>query len=225
VGTPTDFGVPTDNSISLRLVRILRLPHTARYEKETEMTKRGFMFCAAAVSVVLLSACGGQDSATTPPRMPFNQADVDYAVDMSMHHSQGVTMADLAATQARSPQVKALAERIRQAQATEVDRIAEWLNDWQSKGATMPPHGHSDEAPDVPGMMSLEEMARLERASGREFDRLFLSMMIRHHQGAIQLAQQETTRGASAEAKRAAQNVSTTQSGEVREMKQLLAQL
>jgi uncharacterized protein (DUF305 family) len=189
------------------------------------MAIRRLILCAAAGSMVLLSACGGQHSATTPPAPPFNQADVDYAVDMSMHHSQGVTMADLAATQARSSKVQALAERIRQAQATEVDRIAEWLNDWQSKGATMPPHGHSDEAPDVSGMMSVEEMAKLERASGREFDRLFLSMMIRHHQGAIQLAQQETTRGASAEAKRVAQNVSATQSGEVREMKQLLAQL
>jgi uncharacterized protein (DUF305 family) len=189
------------------------------------MTIRGLTLCAAAVSMIMLSACGGQDSATTPPAPPFNQADVDYAVDMSMHHSQGVTMAEFAATRASSSKVKALAERIRQAQATEVDRIAEWLTDWQSRGATMPPHGHTDEAPDVPGMMSLEEMAELEHAHGREFDRLFLSMMIRHHQGAIQLAQQETTRGASAEAKRVAQNVSTTQSSEIREMKQLLAQL
>jgi uncharacterized protein (DUF305 family) len=188
------------------------------------MTIRGLSLCAAAVSMIMLSACG-QDSATTPPAPPFNQADVDYAVDMSMHHSQGVTMTELAATQAPSSKVKALAGRIRQVQAKEVDRIAEWLNDWQSRGATMPPHGHSDEAPDVPGMMSLEEMEKLERATGRDFDRLFLSMMIRHHQGAIQLAQQETTRGASAEAKRVAQNVSTAQSGEVREMKQLLAQL
>jgi uncharacterized protein (DUF305 family) len=207
------------------LAGALRLPDTARYQKEPEMTIRGLTLWAAAVSVMVLSACGGQDSATTPPAPPFNQADVDYAVDMSMHHSQGVTMADLAATQAGSSRVKVLAERIRQAQATEVDRIAGWLNDWQSKGATMPPHGHSDEAPDVPGMMSDEEMAKLERAIGREFDRLFLSMMIRHHEGAIQLVQQEAAQGASAEAKRVARNVSTAQSREILEMKQLLAQL
>jgi uncharacterized protein (DUF305 family) len=89
----------------------------------------------------------------------------------------------------------------------------------------MPPHGHSDEAPDVPGMMTDEEMAKLERATGREFDRLFLSMMIRHHQGAVQLAQHETRSGASAEAKRVAQNVITTQSAEMREMKQLLTEV
>jgi uncharacterized protein (DUF305 family) len=188
------------------------------------MTKRGLVVLATALSV-LLTACGGQDSGSAPPAPPFNQADVDYAVDMSMHHSQGVSMAELAATQARSPKVKALATRIRQAQGKEVDRIAGWLNDWQAKGATMPPHGHSDDAPDVPGMMNPDEIAKLERASGRAFDRLFLSMMIRHHQGAIQLAEHETKSGASAEAKDVAQNLITTQSAEMREMKQLLAEV
>jgi uncharacterized protein (DUF305 family) len=226
VGTPPTVSASLpDNSISLDLAGLLRLPATARYAKEPQMTKRGLTLYAAAASMILLAACGSQDSATTPPAPSFNQADVDYAVDMSMHHSQGITMADLAATQAGSSKVKSLAARIREAQAREVDRIAGWLNDWQSQGATMPPHGHSDEAPDVPGMMSVEEMAKLERVSGREFDRLFLSMMIRHHQGAIQLAQQQTARGASVEAKRVAQNVKTTQSGEIREMKQLLTEM
>jgi len=144
---------------------------------------------------------------------------------MSAHHSQGITMAEFADTQARSPRVKALAARIREAQAREVDRIAAWLMDWGAKGATMPPHGHADEAPEGPGMMSLEEMDKLGRASQREFDRLFLSMMIRHHEGAVQLAREEAARGASAEARRVAQNIGTTQTGEIREMKQLLTQV
>jgi uncharacterized protein (DUF305 family) len=89
----------------------------------------------------------------------------------------------------------------------------------------MPPHGSNEEEPHGPGMMSLEEMDRLERASGRQFDRMFLSMMIRHHEGAIELGQEERARGKSAEAKRVAEQVNTTQSAEIREMKQLLAEV
>jgi len=190
------------------------------------MIRNALTLCAAALSAMVLAACGdGQDSGTTQPAPAFNQADVDYAVAMSMHHSQAIAMAGLAAGQARSPKIKALAGRIHEAQAQEVDRIAVWLQDWGSKGATLPPHGSNEEEPHGPGMMSLEEMDRLERASGRQFDRMFLSMMIRHHEGAIELGQEERARGKSAEAKRVAEQVNTTQSAEIREMKQLLAEV
>ncbi len=189
------------------------------------MIRRARTLCAAALSAMVLAACGGQDSGTTQPAPTFNQADVDYAVAMSMHHSQAVDMAGLADTQARSPKIKALAGRIHETQATEVDRIAVWLQDWGSKGATMPPHGSDDEEVHGPGMLSLEEMDKLERASGRQFDRMFLTMMIRHHEGGIQLAQGESTRGRSAEARQVAEDIKTTQAAEITQMKQLLAEV
>jgi len=186
------------------------------------MIKRVLTLCSAVVSLMVLAACGGQD--TGAQKAPaFNQADVDFAAAMSPHHSQAITMAELAATQTRSPKVKALAARIREDQAREVDRIAAWLQDWGSNGATMPPHGLSEEA-HGPGMMTAEEMDQLERASGREFDRMFLSLMIRHHEGAIQLANEEVARGMSVAARRAAEDIKTTQSAEITEMKELLAE-
>jgi uncharacterized protein (DUF305 family) len=189
------------------------------------MNRRAGLLCSIGCLVVFLSACGGGSDSGTQPTPAFDQADVEYAVAMSTHHSQAVTMAELAETQARSPKVKALAGRIRAAQAKEVDRIAGWLNDWGSKGATMPPHGSGDAEVHGPGMATVEELDRLKRATGREFDRRFLSMMIRHHEGAIQLAQAESARGQSSEAKRSAEEIKTMQPAEIAQMKQLLAQV
>jgi uncharacterized protein (DUF305 family) len=183
------------------------------------MIKRLVTLCATVLSLMALPACGGSGAQDAPA---FNQADVDFAAAMSPHHSQAITMAELAATHAQSPNVKALAARIREAQSREVDRIAAWLQDWGSRGATMPPHGIGHEA-HGPGMLTDAEMDQLGRASGREFDRLFLTLMIRHHEAAIQMATEEIARGKSAEAQRAAENIKSTQSAEITEMKQLLA--
>jgi uncharacterized protein (DUF305 family) len=203
----------------------LPAPLAVSRNKELRMIKRTGLLSSIGCLLVFLSACGGGGDSGTQPAPVFNQADVEYAVAMSTHHSQAVTMAEFAETQARSPKVKALARRIRETQAKEVDRIAGWLNDWGSKGATMPPHGSDSEGAHGPGMATAEEMDRLKRASGREFDRRFLSMMIRHHQGAIQLAQAESTHGQSSQAKRSAEEIKTSQPAEIVQMKQLLAQV
>jgi uncharacterized protein (DUF305 family) len=179
------------------------------------MIKRGGLVWSIGCLLVFLSACGGGSDSGTELTRAFNQADVEYAVAMSAHHSQAVIMAEFADTQARSPKINALARRLREAQAKEVDRIAGRLNDWGSKGAPMPPHGSGGEGAHGPGMATAEEMDRLQRARGREFDRRFLSMMIRHHAGAIQLARAETAHGQSSEAKRSAEQIKTTQPTEI----------
>jgi len=79
--------------------------------------------------------------------------------------------------------------------------------------------------PSMPGMMSGADMARLRAATGRDFDQLFLQMMIVHHKGAIQMAQAEQTRGANPDAKALGGRIITDQQAEVATMQKMLAQM
>jgi uncharacterized protein (DUF305 family) len=120
---------------------------------------------SALLAAVLVAGCGGGGG------NDFNQADADFAAGMSPHHGQALDMAALAKSKAQSAEVRQLAAEIEQAQAPEIDLFAEWIQDWGARGATMPPHGVAEEHTG-PGMMSQDDMDRLEAASGREFDRL-----------------------------------------------------
>ncbi|WP_329016297.1 DUF305 domain-containing protein [Micromonospora rifamycinica] len=77
----------------------------------------------------------------------------------------------------------------------------------------------------MPGMMSDADMTRLAAASGRDFDRRFLTMMIAHHEGAITMAQTEAAQGANSDAKALAERISTTQQTEIDTMKSILARI
>ena len=154
----------------------------------------------------------------------FNAADVQFATDMIPHHAQALSMVDLTAGKDISPTVAALAERIRMAQTPEIERMASWLDKW---GKPIPRTGrdhagHDMAAMDMPGMASMEDMAALERADGREFERMFLSMMIDHHRGAIDMARTELAEGENAAAKQLAQDIIEAQQQEIRHMEDLL---
>jgi uncharacterized protein (DUF305 family) len=156
-----------------------------------------------------------------------NAADVEFATNMIPHHAQAVYMAGMAARQAGTAQVKDLAEGIRAAQAPEIDKMSGWLAEWGEPvpSATYTPgHGGHDSMP-MPGMMGDEEMASLGAAHGTEFDRMWLQMMISHHQGAISMANSELAEGASAQAKTLASAIITGQSNEIDRMNALLDSL
>jgi uncharacterized protein (DUF305 family) len=89
-----------------------------------------------------------------------------------------------------------------------------------SMPATMPSMGHG-----MPGMMSAADMAKLEAATGKEFDKQFCTMMIDHHEGAVAMAKDELADGANPEAKAMAQQIITAQQAEITQMKQILARL
>lgn len=179
----------------------------------------------------LLAACGDDDgmggmdhggdesSETTEAAAPdadFNDADVEFAQGMIPHHEQAVEMADLADGRAESAEVIDLAERIKAAQDPEIEQMRGWLEDW---GQEMP------EAMDhegMGGMMSEDDMTALESASGAEFDEMFLTMMIEHHEGAIEMAQTELDDGQNAEAKELAQTIIDAQQAEIEEMQGIL---
>jgi len=149
-----------------------------------------------------------------------NAADVTFAQEMIPHHGQAVAMAKLAATKAADPKVQDLAKRIEGAQDPEIKTMSEWLKAWGEDvpAADMGGVNHGS----MPGMMSGSEMATLEKAAGAEFDTMFVQMMIRHHQGAIEMANTEQTAGKNADAKKLAGEIEKAQTAEITEMQGLL---
>jgi uncharacterized protein (DUF305 family) len=150
-----------------------------------------------------------------------DDADVAFATAMVPHHEQAVSMAKQAATRASRAEVKELASRIEAAQAPEIATMKGWLAEWgEDASADM-----GMDMGGMEGMMSEEEMGMLESVSGAEFDRTFLEMMIRHHDGAVTMAEAETEDGAYGPAKRLAGQMASSQRQEIDEMKGLLAAL
>lgn len=184
-----------------------------------------------------LAACGGQSSTATPqasgttkasglsstaPAGQHNAADVTFASSMIPHHQQAIQMAELASTRATNTQVKDLAAKIRAAQGPEVTTMTGWLTAW---GQPTGPSGMGHTMGSMPGMMSDEDMTALMGMSGSTFDRQFLTMMIGHHQGAVQMAQTEETQGANPDAKVLAAKIVADQVTEISQMRHLITQV
>jgi uncharacterized protein (DUF305 family) len=153
----------------------------------------------------------------------YGDADVRFVSDMVLHHAQALEMAELAPDRAGDERVQRLAERIAAGQGPEIDAMQSWLS---SRG--LPPvdtaAGHRAHQ-GMAGMASPEEMTRLVAASGTAFDRLFLELMTRHHEGALQMAEDT---GPAAEHPLVVDMVSdvvVTQSVEIQRMQELLAEL
>jgi uncharacterized protein (DUF305 family) len=131
-------------------------------------------------------------------RMRFTDADVRFMTRMIHHHAQAIEMAELAPQRAASPQLRTLAARIINAQRDEIATMRRWL---ETRGQPLPhsgdaaqghaamDHAQAHSMP-MPGMLTPEEIAALAAASGPRFDRLFLSSMIRHHQGAVTMVKE-----------------------------------
>jgi uncharacterized protein (DUF305 family) len=157
-------------------------------------------------------------------------ADISFAQLMIPHHAQAIEMADLALTNATSPDVKALAQQIKDAQNPEIAMMGGWLTSWGASD-TMPGMDHSGSAAggmDMggvtgAGMMTPEDMAKLSSAAGPDFDTMWLQMMIAHHQGAVTMAQQVLDTTQNADVAKLAQNVVDGQTTEITTMQKLLA--
>ena len=138
---------------------------------------------------------GGPDPRPRPDlvRGPYNKADVEFMQGMIPHHAQAVVMAKMAGTHGAREDVRILCERILVAQSDEIALMRNWLRD---RGQVVPPadathhkHTMNGVAHDMlmPGMLTPEEMAALDKARGPEWDRLFLAGMIKHHEGALKM--------------------------------------
>lgn len=187
------------------------------------MKTKNALVAALATAVLTLTACGNGDN--TADAEEFNEQDVTFAQQMIPHHEQAVEMADLAETRAASQEVKDLAADIEAAQGPEIETMTGWLKEWGEDvpGDDMSGTDHGDiSSDDMSGMMSEEEMAQLGAASGREFDRMFLTMMVEHHEGAIEMAQTEQADGKNPDATALAEEIETAQTAEIETMNSLL---
>ncbi len=163
----------------------------------------------AVLGMLFLAACGSTTTTT------HNDADVAFARAMVPHHEQALEMAELVPSRSSDDRVRGLAQRIEKAQDPEIARMNEWLQRWGARSS-----GH--EGHDMAGMMSHEDMTKLEGLSGTEFDRMWLDLMIRHHEGAVEMARTELEDGQDADAKKLAQAIIDGQQQEITEMKDLL---
>jgi uncharacterized protein (DUF305 family) len=170
---------------------------------------------------------------------PFKAADVTFTQQMLVHHQGAVAMADLAPTRASSAKVKALAAKIKAEQTPEIQEMTGWLAVWTPHPAMtgmssssaamggmagMGSDTGSASAP-MPGMMTDAQMGQLTAATGAQFDKLFLQLMIVHHQGALTMAKTEKADGGNTAALDLADSIMSSQSAEITTMQDLLKAL
>ena len=183
-------------------------------------------------AVVMLAGCGAADpgesaagSSGSEVSGEHNDADVMFAQMMIPHHEQAVQMSDVVlAKEGLSPEITELATQVKDAQAPEIETMTGWLDAWGE-----PVEGHHMESADgddgMDGMLSEDQMGELEAAEGEEAARMFLESMTAHHNGAVDMAQEEIENGENPEAIALAEDIVETQEAEIEEMKELLAEL
>lgn len=153
---------------------------------------------------------------------PHNSVDVTFATDMILHHAQALEMAKMALTKAKSPQVMQLAKTIESEQTPEITTMTGWLKGWNKPVPDTSMGGMHMGGASMPGMMSDADMAKLGKASGAAFDKLFLTQMIAHHTGAVSMANTELGAGQNSAATTLAKAIIAGQGKEITQMKSLL---
>lgn len=144
--------------------------------------------------------------------------DLQYLDTMTHHHQSAIDMASLAQDRASSAEIKAFAQKIISAQSEEIKQFKSWRESWyvdKPNATTMQMHGmkHS---------MQHMDMDKLKSASGAAFDRLFLGMMIPHHQGAIEMSRPALKKASHPEVREAARKIIEDQQKEITRMQQWL---
>jgi uncharacterized protein (DUF305 family) len=176
----------------------------------------------------------GDEASTGTPGEPveaaYNHSDIAFMQMMVPHHAQALEMAKLARRHAVDPAVRRMAARIRAAQGPEILTMSAWLErqnvevpqpDDDPREFDHAEHGHNG----MMGMLSEAEMTTLAEARGPRFDRLFLRGMIRHHGGAVDMAETVSAEGADVLVAELAADVHVTQTSEISRMRELLAEL
>ena len=190
--------------------------------------------------VVVQPGAPGQPTRVLPPQtratMPvLSPKDVEFMQGMIMHHGQAVEMTTLIESRTENKELRLLGARISQSQSDEMNFMKRWLE--ARKQATSMPmpdmknmdmadmSSHHHHQMSMPGMLTEKQMEALKKASGAEFDRLFLSGMIQHHNGALVMVKNlfETTgAGQDAELFNFATDVDSGQRAEIRIMQLML---
>jgi uncharacterized protein (DUF305 family) len=126
-------------------------------------------------------------SSTRASLPPHTAKDVEFMQGMIMHHAQAVEMTALIESHTQNKELRTLGARISRSQSDEMDFMRRWLTlRGESTEMSMPGMDmHSMHSMLMPGMLTEKQMAALRKAKGKEFDQLFLTGMIQHHNGAL----------------------------------------
>ncbi|MFC4019134.1 DUF305 domain-containing protein [Micromonospora sp. GCM10011542] len=177
-----------------------------------------------ATAPVLMPAAPGEPAKTVranekspAPRPTHNNADIRFVTMMIPHHEQALVMARLVAERAANPQLKIIADRILAAQEPEIKTLETWLTDRGLDRNSGGGHQHS-----MAGMQTAEALELLTAARGAEFDRMFVDMMVEHHQGAIDMAGEVLALGVDIIVNETASSVVVEQGAEINRMRQAL---
>ena len=186
----------------------------------------------------------GSDSSSSASK--HNDADVTFAQDMIPHHVQAIVMSTMAKKQARDPELRQLAAEIQAAQEPEIELMSGWLKAWGEDVPQGMGMGHDgdydmgdmgktqdglmsfgDMGPmmgdgDMPGMMTGRQMRTLGKAAGSAFDRMWLQMMIQHHEGAVEMAKVEQRGGQNTDVIELARTIESAQTAEIALMRSML---
>jgi len=197
--------------------------------EENDMRYRRVLTVAVLGLTLVLAGCSNDETAESSGK-GFNDTDIAFATDMIQHHAQALQMVDFTMGKDLDPEVQQLADEIRAAQSPEIELMADWLLDWdQPVPETVRDHANAhsegmDMNSDMPGMMSGEDLQSLEQAEGTDFQQMWLEMMIEHHEGAIEMADEEQQNGEDPQAIALAEDIAAAQAEEVSTMKNLLGQ-
>lgn len=144
--------------------------------------------------VVVQPGAPGQPTKTLPPSTratlpPHSPADVQFMQDMIMHHAQAVEMTALIESRTQNKELRSLGARISRSQSDEMKFMKQWLAVRGEPPSRPMTHAHGMDMSKhemlMPGMLTAQQMDALKKAKGAEFDRLFLTGMIQHHNGAL----------------------------------------
>lgn len=163
----------------------------------------------------------------------FNDADAEFAAALVQHHALALTLVDLARTRAVSPEVAAIADAILAAEAPQIETLTDWLGAWDLPvPETIRDHAnaHAEERGEVvevpggelPGMPDHEDLETLEALDGPEFEQRWLELMVAHHEGAIEIAEEEAGAGTFSPALELAESVAATQRDQLEQLTALL---
>ncbi len=133
----------------------------------------------------LISAKEASDLAA----IQFTEADVRFVQAMISHHAQALGMTGLVLSRTEREVMRELAKRIETSRGDKIRMMQEWLRARGQKVTEVDAH-RADGAELVPGMLTPDEMSRLDQTRGIEFDRLFLELMIKHHRGALTMVEE-----------------------------------
>lgn len=196
--------------------------------------------------VVVQPGAPGQPTKTLPSTTraklpPISRKDVEFMQGMIMHHAQAVEMVELIESRTENKDIHLLGARISQSQLDEMKFMKRWLelrgepvsppkaetpskhNHGSNHGSHSSEHNHAL----MPGMLTPAQMEALKKAKGAEFDRLFLTGMIQHHNGALIMVKElfeAPGTGQDAELFNFATDVDNSQRAEINAMRNLLGE-